>query len=56
MNRYAIDYSIILIGCLVIEAKSKTDALRKMDEIKDIDLIDLEGQVIDLEIHSVDRY
>jgi hypothetical protein len=56
MNTYAIHYSIILVGCLDMEAKSKTDALRKMDEIKDIDLIDPEGQVIDLEIHSVDRH
>ena len=55
MSTYAIHYSIILVGCLEIEAKSKTDALRKMNDVTDADLIDCYGEVIDLDIHSVDR-
>jgi hypothetical protein len=55
MNTYAINYSVTLVGYVQIQAKSKADAIRKMDHLKDDELIEGCDEIIDLDIHSVDR-
>ena len=55
MNTYAINYSIILVGYMQIQAKSKADAIRKMDHISDEELIDSYEEIAELDIHGVDK-
>jgi len=55
MNTYAINYSVILVGYMQIQANSKTDAIRKIDHLKDEELIEGCDEIIDLDIHGVDK-
>ena len=55
MNKYAINYSVILTGCLLIDAKSKADAFRKFEEVSNSELIDSYDELIEADIHDLNK-
>lgn len=55
MNKYAINYSVILAGYIEIDAKSKSDALRLFEQISNVDLIEGYDELIEVDIHGLNK-